>query len=432
MRTGFLVLAIAAVGCGLRGDMAEAERALPGEIERAKRNGYPMTAEELSPPVLVADDKNGAVIIRMLEEPDLKRKADKYRLAALDARKDASRIDVAALRKAIQEAEPVFAVIERAADAPSWWFNYDYDLSLHLMFPELSQIKEAAKSLSDRAMLHALDGNIQGAVDDLRRIRKVSESLNEQPFLIAALVQIAVSSIQQKALVDIAAKVHNQPRALAALGAFADTEPIVVRLDHAILGEYYMGLSYLRNFDNFGGLKAFSMVDPTEPTLPAPDPSKIVRDGVPNDPVYKAYLARHLQMWNEFAEAKEDFDGDPIAMSNWLDKKSKEIEASKQPSYAVQKVLAPVYTQAGMACLQPLTTARLSRAYISALQTKNRTGSFPASLRTEADPFDGQPLRYKRTAEGFILWSVSNDRKDNGGQRSAPDGGRDYVYEFKG
>ena len=36
------------------------------------------------------------------------------------------------------------------------------------------------------------------------------------------------------------------------------------------------------------------------------------------------------------------------------------------------------------------------------------------------DPFDGQPLRYKKLAKGYVVYSVGEDRKDNGGVEPGP------------
>jgi type II secretory pathway pseudopilin PulG len=32
-----------------------------------------------------------------------------------------------------------------------------------------------------------------------------------------------------------------------------------------------------------------------------------------------------------------------------------------------------------------------------------------------SDPFDGKPLRYKTLAKGYVVYSVGDDREDNGG-----------------
>jgi hypothetical protein len=41
-----------------------------------------------------------------------------------------------------------------------------------------------------------------------------------------------------------------------------------------------------------------------------------------------------------------------------------------------------------------------------------------------ADPFDGQPLRYRELPEGgYLIYSVGSNRRDDGGQISASDNG---------
>jgi hypothetical protein len=43
-----------------------------------------------------------------------------------------------------------------------------------------------------------------------------------------------------------------------------------------------------------------------------------------------------------------------------------------------------------------------------------------------ADPFDGKPLRYKPLAKGYVVYSVGEDREDNGGtEKNAK--GQSYV-----
>lgn len=36
-------------------------------------------------------------------------------------------------------------------------------------------------------------------------------------------------------------------------------------------------------------------------------------------------------------------------------------------------------------------------------------------LRDIGDPFSGQPLRYRAEGNGFVLYSLGEDQKDNGG-----------------
>ncbi len=42
-----------------------------------------------------------------------------------------------------------------------------------------------------------------------------------------------------------------------------------------------------------------------------------------------------------------------------------------------------------------------------------------------SDPFDGKPLRYKTLAKGYVVYSVGDDREDNGGVEKTSEG---YLY----
>ena len=47
-------------------------------------------------------------------------------------------------------------------------------------------------------------------------------------------------------------------------------------------------------------------------------------------------------------------------------------------------------------------------------QYKKAHGQYPEGFDMPPDPFDGQPIRYERQGEGFMIWSAA---KDEQGQR---------------
>ncbi|HWH71915.1 MAG TPA: hypothetical protein VNT26_21310, partial [Candidatus Sulfotelmatobacter sp.] len=64
-------------------------------------------------------------------------------------------------------------------------------------------------------------------------------------------------------------------------------------------------------------------------------------------------------------------------------------------------------------------------------------GQLPASLNTLApvylnqvplDPFNGQPLRFKRLPKGYAIYSVGADRQDDGAKQSGSDGTGDETF----
>jgi hypothetical protein len=50
------------------------------------------------------------------------------------------------------------------------------------------------------------------------------------------------------------------------------------------------------------------------------------------------------------------------------------------------------------------------------------------SAAASVDPFDGQPLRYRKKGSGYLLYSIGPDLKDDGGERKVSKNG-DIVFE---
>ena len=85
-----------------------------------------------------------------------------------------------------------------------------------------------------------------------------------------------------------------------------------------------------------------------------------------------------------------------------------------------------------------LAELRLAQTAIALEQFRAPNGDhYPAGLAELAaqlatasnDPFDGQPLRYHKTATGYQLYSIGADLKDDGGQRESAGKG-DLVFEI--
>ena len=62
----------------------------------------------------------------------------------------------------------------------------------------------------------------------------------------------------------------------------------------------------------------------------------------------------------------------------------------------------------------------MTRAGLALLQYKRAHGAFPETLEALSlerlmDPYTEGPLHYRPEGEGFLVYSVGDDRKDNGG-----------------
>jgi len=88
----------------------------------------------------------------------------------------------------------------------------------------------------------------------------------------------------------------------------------------------------------------------------------------------------------------------------------------------ISGLTGPIAKEAGcLAALRLGSTAVALEQFRAAHQQK-----YPAALSeltpdylaaTQADPFDGQPLRYRQNGGGYLLYSIGPDRQDDSGRR---------------
>jgi hypothetical protein len=84
-------------------------------------------------------------------------------------------------------------------------------------------------------------------------------------------------------------------------------------------------------------------------------------------------------------------------------------------------ILNSVFLKAPSKVMQNQASDHLRKQMIDLLQYKQKAGKFPDSLEdlpdtaAKTDPFSNQALKYKNVGNGFVIYSVSNNRTDDGG-----------------
>jgi len=102
------------------------------------------------------------------------------------------------------------------------------------------------------------------------------------------------------------------------------------------------------------------------------------------------------------------------------------------------QILAPTTLRIGELDLQQHAHVDMARTALAIERFRLATGKIPAQLtdlvpkyldQAPLDPFDGQPLRYRRTEPGYVLYSVREDGRDNGGKEQH-EVGRGKPYDL--
>ena len=394
-------------------DLPAKARELDKAIAKSKALGLPMTAAELAGPK-PADGTNAAIEAVPLAASI----SEDMKAMGNDSNED---LDFhARSRKLTEELKGEldrFAIV--VTSKPDWYVERDYDLGPHLLLPEYAEIKNVCKLLAWRAEDRAAKGDVDGALSDLRATSAVHQHLSQEPMLIGALVTIAIESTTLRTVERVASLWAKSPSSLAKLEDLLLSTQYRIDPVGSLKGEFYMGLNICRNLDAYGGLRAFGSGDEDIFIESKVDLSNLKRDGLPHDLFGKANLTTITTYWNTVFEKLAGQDQPARDWSADSERLSNDIQQRTRASEMVAKVIFPVFAQADAAMSRDDANQALALAFVRCMKFNAATGRFPQDLKEIQsefdDPFDpGHPIKMKSSATELRVWSVGNDRKDDG------------------
>ncbi len=416
---------IVSAGCGssvlmgLHPEIAQASRELDAAYAEAQKLGLPLTADDLQGPP-IPDGDNGAVGMKGLLE---KWQEDRPKVESGTGEVSADAMLMSSPRPAAIAAhdDPILDEVKALLERPMFQIRRDMTDPISVLFPEYAMLKGAGKALAWRAQERARAGSIQGAISDLRAVRRLGWASGQDPNLIGGLVAVALDAIAIRSAQHVAESWKDRPEALEALRlALAEShEPLSLR--HSLKGEVFMGVAVTRNLEAYGGVEGMmammGMTDGSHGAAKEPDVSRMQADGKPADTAARAFMARHLQFWNE---AMRNRDLSDVELSQKLDRRSVEIQDRKDPSQILSQVMFPVFAQAGSAFAKQEAAHEMAQAGLAVMAHRARTGALPKSLAEagaeERISFRDQPIRYEARGGRFCLWAAGPDGREEGAQ----------------
>ena len=269
-------------------------------------------------------------------------------------------------------------------------------------------------------------GKTDLAADDLLGLLYISRSIGDEPFLISQLVRIAARTIAARSLEWVLGQIELGEPPLAVLQSAwtADTEePLLL---YGLRGERAVNDVMMRNMVEGTITTAALEGKPGESGLTFWSyatwlfRAKLWKDRV--------YLHRYFTRAVEIAERPHHEQ--PAAI--------KELPDLPGDDSRVARLFVPAVEKIAVACWRSTAESRCVVVALACERFRLARGRWPGNLAeipTELlaavplDPHDGQPLRYRRLADGIVVYSVGKDGKDDGGNIShvpgqfAPDEG---------
>jgi|SRR5579883_184790 len=295
---------------------------------------------------------------------------------------------------------------------------------LNTLLPRSQNLRGLVALLWLDAIVFALNGDSVRAVESTQAALVAARGIGDEPFLISMLVRIATTIIAKTTAERVLA--WGEPRTgLDVLQATFAAEAEAPLMTIGLRGER---AAFDRLFDNIDrGVLGVS--DLSEAADKSFNPQRAVGEWL-----YRGYLpgdrARFLEIMTRLIAISREpahdrrghFEQEEADFRAW---------ASPRPpdrQYLLTSLLMPAWGKIATSDLRAKANLRAAAAGIACERFRQANKRWPKDLaeipkgilpEIPLDPFDGQPLRYRRTDDGVVIYSVGQDLQDDDGHLSA-------------
>jgi len=307
----------------------------------------------------------------------------------------------------LQRMEPYLRRYERLVQRPS---VVSAERSADTPFPELAGMRRIARAEAYLMREELRQKRYRAAIARADRLSRLAEQARNGGTLIHYLVGTAIHAIALQPIREELPRIQDRAALEALLKLARDYEKRRIPLWKCMQEEYYFGLSIYR--DVAEGRKDYSDVVLND----AQTGERARRRGVFVSRLFvkTALPEYHRLMQRTVEELKLPFGERP-------QRTAEDIE--RETRHPLNQILLPVFAQASDKEASEVAIMRLVGCTAAIRLHKLRTGKYPASLEALQlgemiiDPFSGKPFVYTTDPRfGFLLYSVSQNRVDDGGQ----------------
>ncbi len=310
--------------------------------------------------------------------------------------------------------------------------SFRYPVRISDGFPELppylSRIKREAQEFQAESWVATESGDITTALRAIKDMARVAALQRDDPFLTGQLVRIVCYSLCLSEVERLLSRRSLAEPQLLELQAVVSTLSAMDGFYPAMIGERASGLAWFRNPNRFTG--AGSSTEGNDSINRSGSASGIF--GLRLTVMERAAQALYLETLEHVCtNAPPDSAARLQAVGKVMG--SFGVKANRFPPKIFSGTELPrLFLDAVRFCqLEARREAALTALAVERYRLIHH-GRMPEALTdlvsellagVPCDAFDGQPLRYHRLREGYVLYSVGPDRIDHGGREKPKKGG---------
>ena len=420
---------------------------LCNKIAELKAQGRPMTIAEIMPPP-VPDEENAALLYNKAfilmttgegGKPYIPNKESGTENRAIKIVKevksfsdtsqwtDEQKQEISKLVNS-RDSQYIYELLEEGSKKSKCNFNRNYEDGPGTLMPDLSYMRDAIRLLCAKALLQAESGKTKEAFDTLLIGLKISNHLKDGLTLIEQLVRIACDGIIIECIESISDSKGITPEQanliMDELSAHEGKEPFIKSMDGErvafggwIFERIIQGKTSIRELSNIGveGVEGNEGKDTFGDRILSPLFLYLYR------PICKKDYICYLTL---ISKTQDNYN-----LPYYEYKNNSEISINQQteqlPRYCIfTRMLLPALDRVAELQARHQAYIDICRTGLALEIYSAKNGIYPEKLENlvpeflseiPIDPFSGESLIYKKTFNGFILYSLGPNMKDDGG-----------------
>ncbi len=408
---------------------------LQKELERLKQLGEPTNWRDIIKPVPAHLDGTSFYRQAIKGLYDARRSLPPSIWSALEifGFSSPAAFNIADIRKGLKEVQPALKALQKAVKFPHMrlinWKQADQD-PLAILYPHMGDFCALTRLLLAEVALQKYDGNIDRGVKILIVALKLTRRLGDEPIYIGFVTQGEIFLYAQEALQRLLGDADASPQAYRQLLAELRAWDIDRDLVRAIQMER---IFMIKTFDRYRSMPYSQRLRTF--TITADASGKILnlawllnshRNLLAES---ELMVLRNLSMGIDIIRRGVPYDQQAVKQLET------EIEKSRPKFQISLGKLTVMYSPHEFSAAASFLGAFERASKLHALQRidfvvvalrlyRYERGHYPDNLHAlvpkylpsiPLDPYDGKPLRYRKLGKGFKVWSVGQDRKDDGG-----------------
>lgn len=309
----------------------------------------------------------------------------------------------------------VLKLLREATALDECRFDLKFEDGIAMQLEHLSQLRQGARLLALEAVSRTERGETDAAAESLVNGLRMGRALRTEPVLISALVRVACDAIAARQAERWVARSIPSAKALGKVEAALAAEADPKILTNVILAERCFGMDIYRKFALKPGGPNFNELIGGQP--PA---GQMLLRAVPKA-YFKMDMVHYIDLMNGYVAAlKKPYPESLMAGSQV----GADLEKSIPRHYILCRMILPALGRTFSVAQRHMAAMDCTRLGLAALRYQARHGRLPDKLGAlvpdfakalPPDPYTGKALVYRKTADGFVLYALGENGKDDGG-----------------